>query len=164
MNRTRSLLTLLALVAVAAPAWAQRPSTDSQYIRMYARPQFPTIHVFVWGDVAAPGVWRVEPEIDLVELLSAAGAARNDQADRTGESTTHLRVYRTVGGQRSVLYDRELASLLAGDDYPALVEGDVVEVTTERVERRETLQTVTQIVGAASAVVLLILRLANVGG
>lgn len=163
MTPFRLPLVLVVLAAMAAPVCAQRPTTDSQFIRMYARPQFPTIHVFVWGDVASPGVWRVEPEVDLVELLSAAGAARNDNEDRSGETTSHLRVYRTVGEQRSIVYERELAAVLSGGDYPALAEGDVVEVTTERIERRETLQTVTQIVGAASAVVLLIFRLVDLG-
>lgn len=146
---------VLALCLVASPGMAQ-----DNFAYNYTRPGRAAITVYLWGEVGSPGIWRVEPDIDLIELLSAARV--RERVDEPGISQlTSLRIYREEGGQRNEIYNQPMDQILSeARTYPTLQDGDILEVVIRR-RRRIGLQTIAQAVGAVSSLTLLILRLAN---
>lgn len=142
-----------------APSHAQNVGTDLPFINTFARPGQPTIQVYILGSVGASGIWRIEPQTDLIELLSAARVAGIGQDQPDYRQRVNLRIYRAIEGDRQKIYDEQLNNVLAeGAAYPPLQAGDVIEVETER-RRTIGLALLSQIVGAASSLTLLVLRL-----
>ena len=149
------------LLMTLAPASVAQSIPQNQYVNQYARTGRPTIDVFIWGEVGTPGLWRVEPDIDLIELLSVARVTGVGLEEPDISRRVSLRIYREEGGQRSEIYSQQLDHILTGGRaYPTLQDGDILEVVTRR-RRRLGLQTVTQIVGTAASLTLLILRISD---
>lgn len=117
--------------------------------------------VYVWGSVGTPGVWEVERDADLVEVLSAASVPGLG-TDQPGLSErVVLRVYRLqqAGGRRHQIYEDSLENLLQqGVQGPSLQAEDVLSIEL-RQKRTFNISTVAQYVGAASTLVVLGLQL-----
>lgn len=104
----------------------------------HARPGEPTVQVSVWGTVPRPGIYEVPDTTELDKLLTMAGGVplepRPDNQDRP-EVT--IRLFRPrAGGDRSLLFEAKMDSMLAGTAarYPSLEDNDVlvVETVTDR--------------------------------
>ena len=127
----------------------------------YARPGIPTQTIYIWGDVGTAGVWRVERNIDLVELLSAARLTGIGQANPGYRSRTVIQVHRRSGSGHTLVYEATAEELLAPDaTYPGLEDQDVVEVE-RRTRRKIGFQLISSIVGTAASLTLLVLRLTD---
>ena len=149
---------VLSLGLGALAAYGQIPDEEETYSYRYAELGRTTIDVYVWGAVGRPGIWKVASEIDLIELLSVAQVPGVGQEDAAMNQTVELRIYRTEAGKRKTIYTEKLDLILAsGQAYPALQDGDVVEVVTQR-RSRFRLQTISQLVGTAASLSLLIIR------
>lgn len=159
------ILALLLFVTGALPApLAAQALPDNMGTDLaveYARPGRATMTVYLWGDLGTPGVWRVERDVDLIDLLSAArvsGIGR-DAAGVASENTLHI--YRGPGSDRQQIYEVELEQLLGeGADYPDLSEGDVLVIETKQ-RQRFGLQEASQLVTTISTLTLLVLQLSN---
>lgn len=148
------LFALCGLCSVPSAALAQEP------VHHYARPGYATKTVYVWGSVGTPGVWKVEEDIGLIELLSAARLIGYGATQRGGPQELILRIYRESGGDRREIYREQVDQLLAGPQtYPTLQEGDVIAVESKQ---KIGWQTIASVVGAASSVALLFIRLTRV--
>lgn len=156
-----SIVGAILLMVLAQASLAQSPLPGNEFVHQYARMGRPTINVFVWGEVATPGIWRVEPDIDLIELLSVA-RVRQIGVEEPGTSRQFtLRIFREEGGQRREVYTERLERIVGGGGgYPALRDGDILEVAVKR-KNTITFRSVTNLIGAASAVALLIIRVSN---
>ena len=127
----------------------------------YARPGYATKVIYVWGAVATPGIWRVEREVGLLELLSVARPSGIGTEQPGLRDDTTVRLYRDAGGERNQVYEEDLEHIVkSAETYPILQEGDILVVET-RTRRRINWQMVTSLVGTASSLVLLYLRLQN---
>ncbi len=155
------LLALMSL-SVGAPAQAQDfPSIlgESQFVYEFAAPGQQTMTVYIWGDVGRPGIWLVEPDVDLIALLSAALVPGIGQEQPEYTQHVELSVYRGPSGQQQQVYHARLEDLVAeGADYPTLRDGDILEVTTDQ-SRRFSFRAIAQYVGTISSLVILFLRL-----
>ncbi len=168
MHATKRILLLTAALAAfaafaAAPAQAQIPlvAGDNPFVYEFARPGQQTMTVYIWGDVSRPGIWLVEPEVDLIALLSAALVPGVGDEQPEYRQHVELSVYRGEQSQRRRVYHERLEDLVAeGASYPVLQEGDIMEVTVQQ-ERRFSFQAVAQYIGTASSLLLLYLRLRN---
>lgn len=155
------LAVALGLLVLVPAARAQSTTVLGQYVQVYARPGHPTIDVFVWGSVGVPGIWRVEPEVDLVELLSVVRVPGVGVDEAGIHQQTRLQIFREQGGRRVEIYNEEVEYLLSeARTYPVLQEGDILEVVTQRRTKVNVL-TVSQIVGTLSSLVVLVLSLAE---
>lgn len=155
------LAVILGLLVFVPAGLAQSTTSPGQYVQVYARPGRPTINVFVWGSVGAPGIWRVEPEVDLVELLSVVRVPGVGIDEAGVHEQTRLQIFREQGGRRVEVYSEEVEYLLSvARAYPTLQEGDILEVTTRRRTKVNVLM-VSQVVGTLSSLVVLVLSLAE---
>lgn len=126
-------------------------------VHQYARPGYATKTVYIWGAVGMPGVWKVEEDADLIELLSAAGLRGYGEDQRGGRTNLILRIYRKSAGSRSEIFREEVDRLLVGEqNYPSLQEEDVLAIEAKQ---RFGWQNVTAILGAAASVSLLVIRI-----
>ena len=158
MKKT-GVLIWLGLFLAPMVAWSQ-PSEELAGVNVYGRPGYPKITVFVWGQ-AQNGVWLVEEETDLIELLTVA--ARSDVTLRQPErrSETYVKLYRNGASPQGSdpLFSAKVEEVFSGRrSYPALQDGDILVVETQ-VRRRVTWWDVSQIVGTVSSGVSLILLL-----
>jgi hypothetical protein len=155
----------LLLLAVPDPVWAQSttPSIEGRtQINTYARPGAATMVVNVWGSVGQPGLWRVERDVDLVEFLSVVGVPGVGQDNPGTREKNIITLYRVQRGERQEVYRKDVDAILAdGAGYPSLQEGDILAITAQK---RKTLgfQFFSTVVGTASSLTLLILRLTEV--
>jgi hypothetical protein len=121
------------------------------------------MQVYIWGDVRNAGIWRVNREVDFFELLSAAqpGSIGQERAQR--RQRIDIRVYRTQQGERRLVYEERLESMLEEDlPLPELTEEDVLEVRTrERRSRIDQFRLVVGVIGSAASLATLILRIAD---
>jgi len=127
----------------------------------FSRPGQPSMTVYLWGGVGRAGLWRVERNVDLVQLLSAAQVP-SIGTDRSGiRRRTSVNVYRLVNDKRRQIYSVRVDDLLKdGASYPQLQPEDVVEVKVR--ERRSVgIALIGTIISTASTVTLLALRLAS---
>lgn len=150
---------LLVLGLYAAPISAQDLPSSESFIHTFARPGQPTIQVYIMGSVGTAGIWRIEQDTDLIELLSAANVSGFGENPPDHRTRVNLRIYRTNSDTRAMAYEARLDDVLAeGATYPPLEEGDVLEVETQR-RRTLGIALASQVIGAASSLTLLILRL-----
>jgi hypothetical protein len=115
--------------------------------------------VYLWGGVGRAGLWRVERDVDLIQLLTAAGVPSIGTDIPGTRRRTSVNVYRLVDGERRQVYAARIEDLLEeGASYPSLNPEDVVEIHVR--ERRSIgLGLISTLVGTASTVTLLALRL-----
>lgn len=131
---------------------------SEERITDFSRPGRPTMFVYVWGTAATPGIWKVEKDVDLLELIASAQIPNFGNSDNTTKSTVTLRIFRTQGGQRSEIFASEVNALIkAGKAYPPLQENDIIMIETKS-KQRFNLQTVFSAIGAAASLVLLAIR------
>lgn len=134
---------------------------EETYVNRYAPPGASTIQVYIWGSVGTTGIWRIEPDLDLVELLSVAGVTGIGTDEPEIRQRVNLRIYREGAAGRRMIYEERLDEVLAeGASYPLLESRDVLEVEVER-RRGISFALVSQIMGTASSLTLLILRLTS---
>lgn len=145
---------------MAAPAAAQQVTQagGDAFTYQFMRPGRATMTIYIWGNVSRPGIWRVEREVDLIELLSAARvpALREDPEYR---ERMWLTVYRGERSERRQVYRERLDNLLEeGATYPDLQQDDILELDVER-NRRFNFRAFTQYLSTAMTLVLLLFRL-----
>ena len=147
---------------LALDSRAQSNPPPEEMTQTYARPGIPTQTVYLWGDVSTAGVWRVERNIDLVELLSAARLTGIGQGNPGYRQRTVIQIYRRSGTSgHTLVYEATAEELLAPEaTYPGLEDQDVVEVET-RTRRKIGFQLVSSIIGTAASLTLLVLRLTD---
>ena len=117
--------------------------------------------VYLWGSISQPGIWKVETDVDFLELLTAARVLSLGERSYQTKERVIVRVYRGTVSRRSEIYTAEIKELLGrGSPYPPLQAGDIVYVETIT-RQRLGFATFFSAIGAASAVVLLIIRLGN---
>ena len=157
----RSMIFLgLALASFAAIAHINPVSAQAEErINDFSRPGRPTILVYVWGTSSSPGIWRVEQDVDLIQLLSAAMVPGMGVVEQTKKQTINLRIYRPTGGRRVEIYESELTKMITeGGGYPSLQDGDILYLETV-IKNRFSFQTIFSAVGAAASLTLLVIRL-----
>lgn len=153
-------LALLLSFATADLGYGQALPSEMELTQRYAPPGVPTQTVYIWGAVGVPGVWRVEQDIDLVELLSAArltGVGRDEPGTR---ESNRVQVFRQSGGSgRQLVYEATLDEVLSpGATYPTLQDQDIIEVETIR-KNRFGWRDVGTVLSIGSSLTLLALRL-----
>lgn len=163
MTNPKRVVTFLALAFVTVlTSYAQDfpTTTDAQYINQFARPGRPTITVHIWGAVSSPGLWRVEEDIDLIPLLSAAGVPAIGVDDANTKQTIMLKIYREDDrGHRQEIYLETLEKVLnAGGTYPTLENGDILHVIT-KTRAKLSYTTVMATIASLAATALLLIRL-----
>jgi hypothetical protein len=156
------LLGIILCLAVPAQAQsAQEMTSGTAYMHHYARPGHATISVYIWGAVGAPGTWRVEPEVDLIELLSAVRVPGTGQSEARTKRNTFVRIYRKEAGERTLVYEIQLDALLTQQSvYPTLRDHDILQVETIS-KGRFHWRDISAIVGTVSSILLLALRLSD---
>ncbi len=131
---------------------------SEERITDFSRPGRPTMFVYVWGTASTPGIWKVEQDVDLLELVASAQIPNFGNTDNQTKSTVTLRIYRTAGGERVQVFSSEINELLkSGKSYPPLQENDIIMIETKS-KQRFNLQTVFSAIGAAASLVLLAIR------
>lgn len=122
---------------LSAPAWAQPlTQTSPASVFRYAEPGQPTMEVSVWGAVRVPGRYQVEPQTDLLELLSYAGGPVLQTERAELEQRVSVTLSRQMEGGRQVLLESTVPELVRrAEALPGLQEGDIVTVTTETKNR-----------------------------
>ena len=116
--------------------------------------------MYVWGGVDKPGIWRIEPDTDLVELFSVVYPSGYGQESPESRTAVRLRIHRSTAESPRVVAEMELNRLLdmTPQERPTLEDGDVIEVRT--IEKRKfSLNTFGTVVGTLSSITLLIIRL-----
>jgi len=96
----------------------------------FYRPGRPTMIVYIWGAVGQPGIWRVERDVDLIPLLSAAKVPGVGSSPQGISQQYRVRIFRNVNGERREIYEERLERLVGGGarPYPGLQEGDIIVV------------------------------------
>jgi hypothetical protein len=134
---------------------------EDAFTYQFRDPGAPSMRVYIWGDVGNAGIWRVNRDVDFIELLSAArpGGIGMERARR--RQRVSIRVYRIIDGERRIIYDQRLNEMLEeGLRLPDLSDEDVLEVRTrESRGRLEQFRLVTGIIGSTASLVLLFLRI-----
>ena len=145
---------LLIFIALQTEVYAQ----DEGRITDFARPGRPTMLIYVWGTASTPGIWKVEQDVDPVELLSAAQIANFGNIDASVKQTMYLSIYRKRGERRDEIYKAQMTEFLTGAaPAPALMEEDLLLVETVTKDKFN-LQTIFSAIAAVGSIVLLIIR------
>lgn len=122
--------------------------TGDEYVQTFARPGRATHTVYIWGAVATPGIWKVETETDLVELLSVVRPT-NYGTQRAGtRDKVVIRIHRSQGGSRGVVFESTMKDLLStpSSRRPSLEADDLIEIQSIQ-RRRVGFQTISTVVG-----------------
>lgn len=162
----RVLSTLLAgmvigigVVGTVPPVSAQVVPSEAGFVNDFARPGEPTMVIYLWGNISQGGLWRVERNVDLIELLSAAQVPGVGTISPGVRQRIHVNIYRTVDGDRRRIYREEISQLLEeGAEYPSLSSRDIVEIEI-RTRQRIGLGTISTVIGTLSSITLLTLRI-----
>jgi hypothetical protein len=112
------------------------PLPEPGYVNEFARPGQPTMTLYLWGAVGTTGIWRVERDVDLIQLLSVASVPGVGTAEGDVRRRFVLHIYRDEGGERREIYAEEVENLIGGGGAPApaLQDGDILAIETR--ERR----------------------------
>lgn len=103
---------------------------------VYARAGHATMVIYVGGDVALPGRWRVETEAELLDLLAVARPTEIMVENNPTIEKVGVQVYRGANDGRSLVFDEPFQSLLTSSSASLrLEEGDFIVV--DIVEREE---------------------------
>jgi hypothetical protein len=113
------------------------PLPEQSYVNEFARPGQPTMTLYLWGAVGTTGIWRVEREVDLIQLLSVAGVPGVGTSEREVRQRFILHIYRHQNGERREIYEEEIQNLIGGGatSVPALKDGDILAVETQTRQR-----------------------------
>ncbi len=165
--RNAGALLLLAWLSLhAAPAahgqdFGQVRETDTNIASYYyyVQPGAATVQIEVLGTVRYPGLYVISEGTNLGTLLALCGGPVLDVRERSRPRKEHLRLFRTLPGSQSLIYEAALQDgvLIKPDGYPALQTGDVVSV--EVIERqRLTFRDVFTFVNSAALIALTVDR------
>jgi len=120
-------------------------------VKEYARPGYPVITVYVWGN-ADTGVWNVEKGTDLLEFVSVVSRAQFGGRSPEERSVQILKLYRDGRAEGTPFFESRIEELFTRTDtYPSLQENDILVLETE-VKSRFTWRDVSQVVGLAATV------------
>lgn len=155
-----SLLLFCFVLACAGPTHAQSITTSSGVaVYRYANPGQPTMDIRIWGAVRSPGVYQVELDADLLDVLTLAGGPAIPSEDDRSVRSVRVEVLRNPAGVRSVVLETTLDALTAQEaPLPDLQDGDLVSLsvnTRQRFTWRDALSVTTSI----AALAVLVLRL-----
>lgn len=161
-NVMAGLLLGATLGAFAMPATAQRVEPYE-----YARTGRATITLYVWGAVDRPGIWHVERDATLIEVLSLA----NVQTGKSAQEKRFLRIYRggeatssppDPGARRDLVFESDLQDVLTSARVaPGIQDGDIISIEVEIQEKVFTLRNISSFIGTAASLTLLIIRLTS---
>jgi protein involved in polysaccharide export with SLBB domain len=155
--------TLVAALCIAASASAQPVAASVE--NTYARPGYPTIAVYVIGDVVGPGKWRVEEGAPLLDLLTVTRPLSPPPSSGGVVQSVHVRLYRqSDSGSRQLAVDSELEPLLVGSlAATPLRDGDLLRVVTEVTEPRSRMSfsEILSIVGTLASLAVLAVSVAQ---
>jgi hypothetical protein len=163
-RRSRLSLFPLVVLLVAASGTVQAQlvtASPGVAVYRYAEPGQPTMDVKVWGAVRTPGIFQVELDSDLLDVLTLAGGPLYDREVPNVERTVTVRLSRGSQGARSIVFEQPLDDLVTqAISMPALQDGDVVSVEVDVRQRfgwRDGL-TLLSTAGTVAVLVLNILR------
>lgn len=132
---------------------------------LYARPGHPTMVIYVLGDVAITGRWRVEREVQLLDLLAVAGPSvvMTEQSETVED--VRIKVFREADQGRRLTFNEPIESLLTSANASLLLEeGDIVVVdliekpASTTISLREVLSIATSVASLVVTVVALATR------
>lgn len=149
------------IVPAAHGQAASTPTVPSEnHVHTYARPGHATQTVYVWGAVSQPGIWKIEPNTDLVELFSVVHPSGYGVETTDTRKKVVLRIRRSAGGQTRVAHEMDLDELMdmRPSRRPTLRGGDVLEVRTVEKQKFD-FERFGSILGTLSSLVLLGLRI-----
>lgn len=128
------------------------------YVNEFYRPGRPTMLIYVLGQVGQPGMWRVEENVDLIDLLAAAGLPALGQEGAAGARARYvLHIYRGPREQREAVYSEPIGRILAeGSSYPPLEPGDIL-IMEQDVSRRVTVGQIFEYVRTVTSLISLYL-------
>lgn len=127
--------------------------TESGYIKQFGEPGVPKMTVYLWGDAANNGIWRVDEGTDLLTFLSVASVSGFASRRPDVETNIVLTVYRQEQGSGNEPFFRaEATNILAESrgSLPTLRNEDIVVVETQT-RRRLTWRDISQITGTAAS-------------
>lgn len=158
------LLLLLCCFALAGTgsAHAQAITTNSGVaVFRYANPGQPTMDIRVWGAVRSPGVYQVERDADLLDVLTLAGGPAIPSEDDRSVRSVNVEILRETAGTRAVVVATTLAALTALDTpLPDLQDGDLVSLSVQT-RQRFTWRDALSVTTSVAALAVLILRIAG---
>ena len=144
-----SIILLLAVLPVSAQGTGLAAMEN-----LYARPGHPTMVIYVLGDVATAGRWRVERGVQLLDLLAVAGPSVVMTEESETVEDVRVKVFREADQGRRLTFNESIESLLTSANASLLLEeGDVVVVDV--IERRQS--TAISLLAIASSVASLVL-------
>lgn len=155
MKPYRNILVLLLSIGISS-SYGQ-DTGQSALENVYARPGRATMVIYVGGDVALAGRWRVETDAELLDVLAVAGPTEIVVENNPTIQKVGVQVYRGSNGGRSLVFDEPFQSLLTSSSASLrLEEGDFIVV--DIVEREESTSIgVTEVLTIASGVASLVL-------
>jgi hypothetical protein len=128
--------------------------------------------LYVWGAVSRPGIWVVEREASLVEVLSLVNVQTEGNLQEGVRENRFLRIYRGVEvsagsagpyPERSLVFETPLEDVRMSSQPPAgLRDGDILAIEVERKRTWFTLRNISSVLGAAASITLLIIRLGEI--
>ncbi len=144
-----SIILLLAVLPVSAQGTGLAAMEN-----LYARPGHPTMVIYVLGDVATAGRWRVERGVQLLDLLAVAGPSVVMTEESETVEDVRVKVFREADQGRRLTFNESIESLLTSANASLLLEeGDVVVVDV--IEKRQS--TAVSLLAIASSVASLVL-------
>lgn len=155
-----SLLLFCCVLAYAEPTHAQAITTNSGVaVYRYANPGQPTMDVRIWGAVRSPGVYQVERDTDLLDVLTLAGGPAVPAEDDRSVRSVELQVLRDPAGARTVVLATTLGELTTQDTpLPGLQDGDLVSLSVQT-RQRFTWRDALSVTSSVAALAVLVLRL-----
>lgn len=125
----------------------------------YAAPGEPTKDIRVWGAVRTAGIYQVESDATLLDVLTLAGGPAIPTTSDRVEQTVRVEVLRNPNGARSVVLATTLDALTDEDvTLPDLRDGDLVSLTSET-RQRFTWRDVISVASSAASIALLVIRI-----
>jgi hypothetical protein len=132
------LVFLVCVGGTANTAYGQDLQLPEQsYVNEFARPGQPTMTLYLWGSVGTTGIWRVERDVDLIQLLSVAQVPGIGASQQNVRQNFILHIYREIDGERTQIYEEEIQNLIGGGarSVPSLQDGDILAVETQTRQR-----------------------------
>ena len=170
MNRPLALGALAPLLLVTALATApaaqigavndinQQGTSYYQFVEEGA----PSVEIYVFGAGTRNGWYRLQRGVSLTQALALAGGTAQTDSTRGAISTAFVRVLRTQGATRRVIYEATAERYLREPEiHPALETGDVIEtqVTYEEVREPFTFRDGIEVAARLASLVSLVLLL-----
>ncbi len=156
-NLLRAIAALV-LGIVLLPTNSLLAQSETHSINEYWRPGYPTITINVMGNVDQSGLWKIERDLDFIELASVLNIARFESGRE--KVITTVRIYRGPSSSRALVYEAELVDILESvAPYPRLNDADLLVVEQKTKGNGVTLRTVTSTIAAIGSVILITLRI-----